>query len=239
MKMENIRTASALLKVLMEEGKLTRTSHKDLFMSYISEMKVEEILDTMTEELDAEVLRVNNVLYLLPSQENELLGFRHRDTREWFGASARQTDAFLAYYITAVILNLFFGGKNRDPKQREFLSLLHVVEEMDRRTGEVLGKKEAAKEMDQKVSMNFEICAEVWDIKKGHEEGSRTTTKMGFLLRVVRLLQQEGLLRISEDEKEIRTTEKLDDLMIHYYLKEDRVQEIQKILREEDHAEDQ
>lgn len=237
--MEHIRTASALLKVLMEDGKLSRSSHKDLFMSYISEIKVEEILATMTEELDAEVLRVNNNLYLIPSQENELLGYKHRDAREWFGSGARQADAFLAYYITAVILNLFYGGKNRDPKQREFLSLLHVVEEMDKRTREVLRSPEAAKELDQRISMNFENCAQVWDIKKGHEEGSRGTTKMGFLLRVVKLLQIEGLLRISEDEKEVRTTEKLDDLMLHHYLKEDRVQEIQKIFREDEYAENQ
>lgn len=236
--MENIRTASAILKVLMEEGKVTRAINKDLFMSYISEVKIEEILSTMTEELDAEVLRVNNTLYLIPSPENELLGFRHRDTREWFGANARQSDAFLAYYITAVILNLFYGGKNRDPKQREFLSLVHIIEELDNRVSEALKNKEKTGEMDQKYSMNFQNCAQVWDIKKGHEEGSRRTTKMGFLLSVVKLLQQEGLLRISEDEKEIRTTEKLDDLMLHYYLHEDRVIEIQKILKEEDHAED-
>lgn len=236
--MENIRTASAILKVLMEEGKVTRTGNKDLFISYISEVKIEEILSTMTEELDAEVLRVNNTLYLIPSSENELLGFRHRDTREWFGANARQADAFLAYYITAAIFNLFYGGKNRDPKQREFLSLVHVIEELDNRVSEALKNKEKTGEMDQKYSMNFQNCAQVWDIKKGHEEGSRRTTKMGFLLSVVKLLQQEGLLRISEDEKEIRTTEKLDDLMLHYYLHEDRVIEIQKIFKGEDHAED-
>jgi predicted transcriptional regulator len=234
--MENIRTASALLKVLMEEGRVTRSSHKDLFISYISEVKIEEILSTMTEELDAEVLRVNNTLYLVPSSENELLGFRHRDTREWFGTAARQADAFLAYYITALILNLFFGGKNRDPKQREFISLVHVVEEMDKRVSEALKNREKTEEMDRQYSMNFEVCAQVWDIKKGHEEGSRRTTKMGFLLSVVRLLQQEGLLRISENEKEVRTTEKLDDLMLHYYLREDRVSEIQKIFQEVDHA---
>jgi len=234
--MENIRTASALLKVLMEEGRVTRSSHKDLFISYISEVKIEEILSTMTEELDAEVLRVNNTLYLIPSSENELLGFRHRDTREWFGTAARQADAFLAYYITALILNLFFGGKNRDPKQREFISLVHVVEEMDKRVSDALKNREKTEEMDRQYSMNFEVCAQVWDIKKGHEEGSRRTTKMGFLLSVVRLLQQEGLLRISENEKEVRTTEKLDGLMLHYYLREDRVSEIQKIFQEVDHA---
>lgn len=236
--MENIRVASAILKVLMEEGMLTRSGHRDLFMDYISEVKIEEVLGVMTEELDAEVLRVNDTLYLIPSSENELLGFRHRDTREWFGTNARQADAFLAYYITVIILNLFYGGKNQNPKQREFLSLVLVLEEVDRRVSEALKNSEKTQELDQEYSMNFQTCAQVWDIKKGHEEGSRRTTKMGFLLSVVKLLQQEGLLRISENEKEIRTTEKLDDLMLHYYLHDDRVMEIQKIFQEVTYAED-
>lgn len=236
--MENLRIASAILKVLMEEGQLTRSGHKDLFMAYLSEVKIVELLSVMTEELDAEVLRVNDHLYLIPSPENELLGFRHRDTREWFGTNARQSDAFLAYYITAVILNLFFGGKNQNPKQREFLSLVLILEEVDRRLGEALQVSEKTQELDQEYSMNFQTCAQVWDIKKGHEEGSRRTTKMGFLLSVVKLLQQEGLLRISENEKEVRTTQKLDDLMLHYYLHDDRVREIQKVFKEDDHAED-
>ena len=235
--MENIRTASQILRVMMEEGKLERTGNKDLFMSYISESGVQEVLHAMTEELDAQVLRINNILYLIPSTENQLLGFRNKDVRDWLGSNVRQADAFLAYYIVAVIFNLFYGGKNRDPKQREFLSLVSIMEEMDRRTRDCLEHPEKTEELEQEYSMNFMNIAQNWDIKKGYEEGSRLTTKMGFLLRVMRLLQQEGLLRISENEKEIRTTNKLDDLMLHYYLNDDRVEEIQKIFKEEHHAE--
>ncbi|NCC79426.1 MAG: hypothetical protein EOM07_07480 [Clostridia bacterium] len=235
--MENIRTASQILRVMMEEGKLERTGNKDLFMSYISESGVQEVLHVMTEELDAQVLRINNILYLIPSTENQLLGFRNKDVRDWLGSNVRQADAFLAYYIVAVIFNLFYGGKNRDPKQREFLSLVSIMEEMDRRTRDCLEHPEKTEELEQEYSMNFMNIAQNWDIKKGFEEGSRLTTKMGFLLRVMRLLQQEGLLRISENEKEIRTTNKLDDLMLHYYLNDDRVEEIQKIFKEEHHAE--
>lgn len=234
--MDNIRTASAMLKILLEEGQLTRESHRDLFITYISEADIEETAGIMAEELEAEILRVKNTLYFIPFPENELLGFRHRDTREWFGSNVKQEDAFLAYYISAVILHLFYGGKNQDPKQREFLSMIHVVEEVDRRTTIALHDPDKAAVLDEEHSMNFENCARLWDSKKVHEENSRITTKMGFLLRVVKLLAKEGLLRISEDEKEIRTTDKLDDLMLHYYLNDDRVQEIEEIFREGDHA---
>ena len=114
---------------------------------------------------------------------------------------------------------------------------MSIMEKMDRRTRDALEHPEKTEELEQEYSMNFMNIAQNWDIKKGYEEGSRLTTKMGFLLRVMRLLQQEGLLRISENEKEIRTTNKLDDLMLHYYLNDDRVEEIQKIFKEEHHAE--
>jgi len=235
--LENIRTASAILRVMMEEGELDRAYNKDLFMSYISEFKIQEILQTMTEELDAQILRVNNMLYLIPSTDNQLLGFRNRDVREWLGSNVRQVDAFLAYYVVAVIFNLFYGGRNSDPKQRDFLSLVSIIEEVDKRMKDALSYPDKAAELDQEYSMNFMNISQIWDIKKGYEEGSRLTTKLGFLLRVVKLLQQEGLLRISENEKEIRATKKLDNLMLHYYLNDDRVQEIQKIFKEDHHAE--
>jgi hypothetical protein len=37
------------------------------------------------------------------------------------------------------------------------------------------------------------------------------------------------LLRLVEDDREIRTTAKLDDLMLGYYLNDSRVQEIHEL----------
>ena len=49
------------------------------------------------------------------------------------------------------------------------------------------------------------------------------------MIRVCKLLEQEKLIRLVDDEKEIRTTRKLDDLMLYYYLNDSRVNEINNI----------
>jgi len=82
--------------------------------------------------------------------------------------------------------------------------------------------------MEEKYSINFIKIAESWDSRRSYEE-RKLTTKHGFVLRVCRLLEQEKLIRLVEDEKEIRTTKKLDDLMLHYYLNDSRISEINSI----------
>jgi hypothetical protein len=40
------------------------------------------------------------------------------------------------------------------------------------------------------------------------------------------LLERQNLLRLVDNEREIRCTRKLDDLMLNYYLSDSRVEEI-------------
>lgn len=230
--MDSIRTAMAIFKVLMEKGQLARENSSELFVRY-SEPEIQDILNEMSEEMDCELLRIKDTIYLIPDYDNALLGFRNKDAREWIGANARMADVFLGYYMTALILNLFYGGKNRDPKQREFLNMTTIIEELDARIQRIFSNEEKTAEMEKEYSLNFKSIAMNWDSKRVFEDGSRISTKLGFLLKVLRLLQLEGLIQIAENEKEIRTTRKLDDLMIHYYLNDSRINELHEIFKEE------
>lgn len=230
--MDSIRTAMAIFKILMEKGQLTRENNSELFVRY-SEPEIQDILNEMSEEMECELLRIKDTIYLIPDYDNALLGFRNKDSREWIGSNARMVDVFLGYYMTALILNLFYGGKNRDPKQREFLNMTMIIEELDARIQRILSHEEKTAEMEKEYSLNFKSIALNWDSKRVFEDGSRISTKLGFLLKVLRLLQLEGLIQIAENEKEIRTTRKLDDLMIHYYLNDSRINELHEIFKEE------
>lgn len=46
-------------------------------------------------------------------------------------------------------------------------------------------------------------------------------------MNALNLLLEEKLIRLADDEREIRPTRKLDDLMLHWFLSDARVQEIQ------------
>ena len=193
--MDNMKTAMQIFRELLEKGQMDRETNSELFLQY-SEPEVQELMNVIVEEMNCQILRVKNTIYLVPDFDNQLLGYRNKDLREWLGSNARQPDVFLGYYITAFIINLFYGGKNRDPKQREFLSLATVIDELDLRIKRILENGEEYKENEREFSMNFKSIAQNWDSKRSYEEGSRSTTKLGFLLRVMRLLQLEGLVRI-------------------------------------------
>lgn len=226
--MDHIRLALQIFRILLENGQLERETNSELFIEYMNP-EVQEVLNSFEEEMECKILRINNAIYLLPNYDNNVLGFRTKDMREWIGSNARLSDIYLAYYIVMFLLYQFYGGKNKNPKQREFIRISTFIEELDKRLGSVLElDEEEAVAIEEKYSMNFIKIAESWDSRRSYEE-RKLTTKHGFVLRVCRLLEQEKLIRLIDDEKEIRTTRKLDDLMVYYYLNDSRIHEINSI----------
>lgn len=226
--MSSVRTAIQILKILLENGQLDREEHSDLFIEYLNP-EVQEVLGEIEEEMECRIIKINNTIYLLPNYDNSLLGFKNKDFREWLGSNSRLSDVYLAYYITMFILYKFYGGKNKNPKQREFIRIMTLIDELDQRFAAILSdNEEDVVKTEEEKSINLLSIAEVWNLKIAHEENKRTT-KYGTVLRICTLLEQEKLLRIMEDKKEIRTTKKLDDLMTYYFLNDSRIDEINRI----------
>lgn len=232
--MDSVKTGVQIFKILLEKGQLDREEHSDLFIDYLNS-DVQEIISEFEEQMDCKIIRINNTIYLIPNYDNSLLGFVNKDVRGWFGTSGRLSDAYLAYYIVMFILFKFYGGKNKNPKQREFIRIITLMEDLDQRFATIVGKaQEEVVKQEEEIRVNLIRIAEVWNQKIAMEENKRTT-KHGTILRICNLLEQEKLIRLMEDKKEIRTTKKLDDLMTYYFLNDSRIDEINSIfVKEED-----
>lgn len=229
--MNNTKTAIKIFKILLENGQLDRDEYSDLFIEYLN-TEVQEIINVFEEEMDCKVIRINNTVYLLPDYDNGLLGFRNKDFREWIGSNSRLSDVYMSYYITMFILFKFYGGKNKNPKQREFLRINTLIDELDNRFEGVLKQnREQVVLKEEELSINLISIAEAWNQKITLEDNKRTT-KFGTVLRICSLLEQEKLIRLMEEKKEIRTTKKLDDLMTYYFLNDSRINEINSIFIE-------
>jgi len=226
----HLNTAVKILKKLMDKGQIDRETDGDLFLEFRN-AEVRSALAEFEEEMDFKILEAPGTLYLVPDSGNSLLGFTTRDFREWVASDARLVDAYLLCYISMYIFYLFYGGRNRNPKQREFLRITKLIEELDSRFSMALEKSEQAVLLEERYAVNFIRVAELWESKQDFEEKSRKT-KAGAILNACRLLERENLLRIVDDDREIRTTRKLDDLMINYYLNDSRVSEINGLFEE-------
>lgn len=211
---------------------MDRETDSNLFIDYL-DAEVQEALNDFEGEMGCKILKLNNSLYLLPDFDNSLLGFRNKDFKEWLGSGARLNDIYLSNYITMFIFYKFYNGKNKNPKQREFLGVMTLIEDLDQRFQSILAKgKEDIAEKEEELGLNLATIAEGWQQRLVIDETKRST-KLNFVIRICSMLEQEKLIRLLENKKEIRTTKKLDDLMNHFYLNDSRINEINAIFKEE------
>lgn len=225
--MSSLNTALKILKKLLDRGQIDRESDGDLFLEYRSG-EVRSILAHMEEEMEFTIVEAGSTLYLVPDSSNGLLGFVSKDLREWVASDARLLDSYLLCYIVMFMLYLFYGGRNRNPKQRDYLRVSKLSEELDQRLGLALLEQEGAAGLEERYGINFMKIAELWESKQDYEEKARKT-KTGTILNTCRLLERHNLIRMVDNEREIRSTRKLDDLMLNYYLSDSRVEEIQAL----------
>jgi hypothetical protein len=225
--MNPLNTALSIFKKLLDRGQIDRENDGDLFLEFRNG-EVRSALAQLEEELDFKIVEASNTLYLVPDGSNSLLGFVSKDLREWVASDARLLDSYLLCYISMFIFYLFYGGHNRNPKQREYLRISKLSEELDLRFARALADNEGTAGLEERYGLNFIRMAELWESKQDFEEKARKT-KTGTILNTCRLLERQNLLRLVDNEREIRCTRKLDDLMLNYYLSDSRVEEIHSL----------
>ncbi|MBK5251230.1 MAG: hypothetical protein JJE29_01080 [Peptostreptococcaceae bacterium] len=228
--MNSINSAVKIFRVLLENGQLDREDSSDLFVEYLNS-EVQDALGEFEEEMECRIIKIKNTIYLLPNCDNGFLGFKGKNFKGYFGSNSTLKDNYLAYYITMFLLFKFYGGKNKNPKQREFIRVMTLIEELDMRFDSILSRaREEVLEKEEELNVNLIGIAELWNQKIALEMNKRTT-KHGTVTRVCNLLRDEKLVRFIEDKKEIRTTKKLDDLMTYYFLNDSRIDEINGLFR--------
>jgi len=226
-----IKSALGIYNRLLEAGEVSMKHDSELFMEYKKD-EVRALLSQFEGELGFKILDAGNTVYMIPNLDNDVLAYVMREFRESIASNARMVDAYLQIYICMVIFYLFYGGKNTNPIQREFIQMKDLVVAIDQRMEKYLGDMETTEELEAQYSMNFSKIAELW-MNKQIGEMRKTSTKLGMLSKTCTLLEKEKLLRILQEGQEIRRTQKLDDLFLYYYLDENRVQEIHGLFRGE------
>ena len=95
-------------------------------------------------------------------------------------------------------------------------------------TGAAVGVTPVANILETEYEINFSQIASHWNALPVDAEQKRKT-RLGSVLRTCRFLERQRLLFILDDKREIRPTERLDDLMVGYYLDMRRIEEINEL----------
>ena len=224
---ETLQKALKIYKKLLEQGEIRKQQDKELFEYYMENVEVREILENFERELEFRIITTPRTLYFVANIENKILSFSLRELREAIKPDAKLIESFLLCYIIMFILYLFYGGKNADPKQAEFLQLKDIVHALDDRFSKI--EEDAKRLLEEDYSINFQNIADEWNAKQ--IDGVGRNTRKYMVKKACDILEKEKLVFYPNGERdiEIRPEEKLDCLMRYYYLSEDRIKEINQI----------
>ncbi|WP_010244156.1 DUF6063 family protein [Acetivibrio cellulolyticus] len=226
-----VRKAFALYMNLIEKSKVAKKDNPEEFADF-DDPEISYIMRIFEEESGIMILRSGDTMYFTPRTDNRFLGFTNENLREKMGFS-NNTELYVGYVVILSIIIKFFNGENYNNKIRSMLK----VEELE---GFITAKLESynsgenSEETDEALNFNFGSVAKLWlDLPTYDEKiknfGQSKGTRISFIYRTLKFLQEQGLANVDNDS-EIYTTDKFDTLIIGYYPESTRKREILSFL---------
>ena len=217
---EKLIKATNIFNLLLENGQVDVNENVEVYEALLDE-DTNEILNTLANTSKLIIRRIDKYLYILPSMDNNLYGFKEKEIKERLFSGATKVDYYLFNYIILVILNKFYSSGGDNPKLLQHISINDLMKIISVSLKDSEGED---KSKDEKYDINFKLISDKWEGLLIVDETSKGSlkTKRGFLLRVFKFLQEEELIRYYEDEDIIMTTKRCDDLMKNFFLSYER-----------------
>lgn len=219
-----------LFRELAETGCLDDKANAESYRNF-NNPDIREQLDEFAAEFGFTLVTAPHRVYLVPDIGNSLLGFSQRELRESIASNARILDVYLQSYILMVTLWMFYGSKNIDPQRTTFLQIKDIIATLDQRLPK--GDSVFLEDWQQKTDIDFQQLADYWNSMHIQQDGKRNT-RQGMVLKACRLLETQKLVWFYDEQREIRPTPRLNDLMKHYYLADERVSELNRLFDEKE-----
>lgn len=228
---DSVRKAFKLYMSLIEKSKITKKDDPEGFLSY-DDPEISFITRIFEEEAGIMILRSGDTLYFTPRTDNKLLGFSNEELRDKMGFS-NNTELYISYIIILSIIIKFYNGENYNNKVRSMLKV-EELESFITLKLESFNAMENGERKDKELNYNFSTISRLWLDLPTYDEKIKSFsqskgTKISFIFRTLRFLQEQGLINL-DNESEIYTTEKLDTIVISYYPESSRKKEILSFL---------
>ena len=228
--LDTIKTSQEIFYYLLAHHELKEEEEANLYRAYTEQEDVQNLVKSQGEIADTNIERYGNVIYLIPREENDFLGFSKGQLKNILCRSgATDKDYYLSQFVILTLLVEFYDGQGSSSKTREYI-----------RTGELQNcisarLKEGAENMDEeeeeRQGIAFTDMLQAYEALKSDERGSRAkTTKEGFLHYILLFLERQGLVEYVEQDEMIKTTKKLDNFMDWNLLNQNNYGRVLRIL---------
>lgn len=233
---EEIRTSQEIFYYLLENHELREEDEQILYKAYTEEESIRTLVKSQGEIAGSNVERYGNVVYLIPKEENNFLGFSKQQLKNTLCRSgATDKDYYLSQFVILTLLVEIFDGQGSSSKSREYMRVGELMNCLSARlkegAAEEAGKDEEEKNAADTAGISFQILYETYEALKSDDRGSRMkTTKEGFIYNILMFLQKQGLIEYVAQDEMIKTTRKLDNFMDWNLLNQNNYQRVLKVL---------
>lgn len=227
---EEIRMSQEIFYYLLENHELREEEEELLYRAYTEQEEIQNLVKSQGEIADSNVERYGNVIYLIPKEENNFLGFSKAQLKNVLCKSnATDKDYYLSQFVILTLLVEFYDGQGSSSKTREYIRVGELQNCISSRLRE--GAENAGEEEEEKSGIAFSDMLEAYEALRSDEKGSRArTTKEGFLHYILVFLQKQGLVEYVEQDEMIKTTKKLDNFMDWNLLNQKHYRRVLRVL---------
>ena len=228
--LEDIRASQEIFYYLLENHELREEEELLLYKAYTEEEAVQNLVKLQGETAGSTIERYGNVIYLVPKEENNFLGFSKAQLKAVLCRSgATDKDYYLSQFVILTLLVEFFDGQGSSSKAREYIRVGELQNLVSGHLKE--GAQNLGEEEEERAGIAFTNMFEAYEALKSDEKGSRAkTTKEGFLHHILLFLQKQGLIEYVEQDEMIKTTKKLDSFMDCNLLNQNNYQRVLRVL---------
>ena len=211
---EEINKSQEIFYYLLQHHELHASKEKDLYKAFTDSDIIQFLVRSQCEIADCNVSRYEDVIYIIPNDDNYFLGFSKTDLRQQICKSSNSDkDYFLSLFAIMVLILNFYDGYGTDCKIRDYMKF----GELQNSIGEYLKKginRHPDEDEQNEFGLLFTTMSESYESLKSEEKISRKrTTKEGFLYNIIKFLQDQNLIIFIEDDEMIKTTRKFDHFM--------------------------
>lgn len=229
--MEEIRLSQEIFYYLLEHHELREEREPLLYKAYAEREEVQNLVKSQGEAARSNIERYGDVIYLIPREDNDFLGFSKAQLKAALCRSgAVDRDYYLSQFVILTLLAEFFDGQGSSSKSREYMRVGELQNCISARLKEGAEYEEQGEEAGR-AGIDFAALYQAYESLKSDEKGSRArTTKEGFLHGILLFLQKQGLIEYVEQDEMIKTTRKLDHFMDWNLLNQNHVKRVFRVL---------
>lgn len=234
--LEEIASSQMIFYYLLQNRELKEDEELELYKAYTENEVIMNLVKRQGEVAESNIERYGNVVYLIPKEDNDFLGFSKALLKSTLCKStATDKDYYLSQFVILTLLVEFYDGHGSSSKTRDFMKvgeLLNCISDRLKQGVSNQEEREKAEGDEQEQSgLAFTNMLEAYEALRSDDRGSRArTTKEGFIHSILSFLGKQGLIDYIEADEMIKTSNKLNHFMDFNLLNKNNYNRVMRVL---------